>query len=149
MAASLFFSFSVPVAGARLRGSARTVISRRRFLMGGAVALAPIGAVVHAQEYKAQPAARVPRVGWLGGGVGRSASEHRESSQFKAFTHGLREHGHIVGQSVLVDVLTVRPGNVEQYPDLAARFVAEGVDIILAANPFSLAAATKATKTIP
>jgi putative ABC transport system substrate-binding protein len=118
-------------------------MNRRLFLSGSLLMLAgPLAA-------EAQRAGRVARVGWLGGGAGRSASELRESSQFKAFTDGLREHGHIVGQSVLVDVRTVGPGKVEQYPDLAARFVAEGVDIILAANPFSLAAAAKATKTIP
>ena len=118
-------------------------MKRRAFLAGAAALLAaPLAA-------EAQQVGRVPRVAWLGGGAGRPASEQRESAQFKALTDGLREHGQIVGQSVLVDVLTVRPGNVEQYPDLAARLVAEGVDLILAANPFSLAAATKATKTIP
>ena len=36
------------------------MISRRRFLMGGvAIGLAPIGAAAHAQEYKAQQAAKL------------------------------------------------------------------------------------------
>jgi hypothetical protein len=32
------------------------VISRRRFLTAGAIALAPLGAAAHAQQYKAQQA---------------------------------------------------------------------------------------------
>jgi putative tryptophan/tyrosine transport system substrate-binding protein len=119
-------------------------MDRRRFL------LTSLAGVLAAQaSAEAQQAGRVPRVGWLGGGGGRSAADLRESSEFRALTAGLREHGRIVGQNVFVDVRTVPPGKVELYPDLAARFVAEGVDMILAANPFSLAAATKATKTIP
>jgi hypothetical protein len=42
------------------------VISRRRFLTGAALALAPLGAPAHAQEYKAQQAGRVYRIGILG-----------------------------------------------------------------------------------
>ena len=41
------------------------MISRRRFLTGGAIALAPIGAAAHAQEYKAQQAGKVYRIGML------------------------------------------------------------------------------------
>jgi hypothetical protein len=42
------------------------VISRRRFLTGVAIGLAPIGAPAHAQEYKAQQqAGKVWRIGSL------------------------------------------------------------------------------------
>ena len=52
------------------------MISRRRFLMGVAIASAPIGVAAAAQEYKAQPGSgstprpgeRLPRVGYLGSG---------------------------------------------------------------------------------
>ena len=54
----------VPVAGARWRCSGRAV-SRRRFLTGVAVGLAPIGAAAHAQEYKAQQVGKVWRIGLL------------------------------------------------------------------------------------
>ncbi len=53
----------VPVVDPRLRGARRPVISRRRFLTGVAIGLAPMGAAAHAQEYKAQPAGRVYRIG--------------------------------------------------------------------------------------
>jgi len=41
------------------------VISRRRFLTGAAIALAPMGATAYAQEYKAQQPTKVPRIGYL------------------------------------------------------------------------------------
>src|SRR5204862_446686 len=65
VAASRGFSLIVPFAGAGLRASGRTVISRRRFLTGVALALAPTGAAATAQEYKAQQAGKVYRIGYL------------------------------------------------------------------------------------
>jgi len=41
------------------------VISRRRFLTGVAIGLAPIGAAAHAQEYRAQSERKIVRVGVL------------------------------------------------------------------------------------
>jgi len=114
------------------------MIDRRTFLgtVAGGLLAAPLAA--------AEQSAKLPRIGWLSGGyAGRPGSP-----AFKAFTEGLRESGYVVGQNVLVDVRT--PGDkVEQYPDLAAQLVTEGVDVILAANPHSIEAVIKATKTIP
>ena len=56
--------------------------------MGGAVALAPIGAAVHAQEYKAQQAGKVARIGYLS-----SSTSTAGDGVTKAFTGGLRDHG--------------------------------------------------------
>jgi len=87
---------------------------------------------------------KVPRIGWLSGPV----PAQPQSVALSAFTEGLRDAGYVVGQNVVLDVRT--PGEkVEQYPELAARLVTEGVDIIVAVNPLSLDAVTKATKTIP
>jgi hypothetical protein len=41
------------------------VISRRRFLTGAAITLAPMGAAAHAQEYKAQQPGKVGRIGFI------------------------------------------------------------------------------------
>src|SRR5213594_3625441 len=49
-----------------LRPGGRTVISRRRFITGSVIAVTPLGATAGAQEYKAQPAAKVGRLGFLG-----------------------------------------------------------------------------------
>ena len=39
------------------------MISRRRFITGFVIALTPLGATATAQEYKAQPAGKVVRIG--------------------------------------------------------------------------------------
>jgi len=107
-----------------------------------ALLAAPLGA-------GAQQAGKRPRVGWLSGGGGRSVSEHLQSPEYKAFAGGLRELGYVVGENVSVNIRLAAPDKVERYPDLAAQHVAEGVDVIFAANPYSLAATTRATRTIP
>jgi putative ABC transport system substrate-binding protein len=61
----------------------------------------------------------------------------------------LREVGYVIGQNVVVDARVPERDKPEQYQALAGQLVAEGVDVILAANPHSLAAVTNATKTIP
>jgi len=115
------------------------VIPRRAF-----IGILGLGLLAEPRRANAQAPAKAPRVGWLSGPAGA----RHGSPDFKAFTEGLRELGYVIGQNVVVDVRT--PGDkVEQYPDLAARLVTEGVDVILAANPHSIEAVIKATKTIP
>lgn len=95
---------------------------------------------------RAQTSAKLPRIGWLSGTFGA----RRDSPYFKAFTEGLRESGYVIGQNVLVDGRTPSAADkIEQYPELAGQLVANGVDVILGANPHSLDAVTRATKTIP
>ena len=113
------------------------VIPRRAF-----IGILGLGLLAEPRRANAQAPAKAPRVGWLSGPFGAQQG----SPHLKAFTEGLRELGYVIGQNVIVDVRT--PGDkVEQYPDLAARLVT--VDVILAANPHSLEAVIKATKTIP
>jgi len=57
--------------------------------------------------------------------------------------------GYVVGENLAIDVQTPDQDKVEQYPDVATRLVAAGVDVILASNPYAVEAAVKATKTIP
>jgi hypothetical protein len=64
------------------------VISRRRFLTGVAIGLAPMGAAAHAQEYKAQQADRVYRIGILGN---VPLSDPGSARLWGAFADGLRE----------------------------------------------------------
>lgn len=114
------------------------MIPRRVFVGTFGVAL-----LVMPRRAYAQPSAKAPRVGWLGRSAGRG------SPTFKAFADGLRDLGYVIGENVALDVRTPEQDKVEQYPDVAARLVAAGVDVILASNPYALEAATKATKTIP
>ena len=114
------------------------MMPRRAFVGTLAVALLAAPRRAHAQ-----PPAKAPRVGWLGRSAGR------ESPTFKAFADGLRDLGYVIGENLAVDVRTPEQDKVEQYPDVAARLVAAGVDVILAPTPHALEAATRATKTIP
>jgi putative ABC transport system substrate-binding protein len=83
------------------------------------------------------------RIGWLGRSAGK------ETPAFKAFAEGLHDLGYVIGENLVVDVRTPDQDKVEQYPDVATRLVAAGVDVILASNPYAVEAVTKATTTIP
>ena len=66
--------------------------------MGGAIALAPIGAAAHAQDYKAQQPGKIPRVGVLRPGNPPPGDfGHRE-----AFEGGLRDLGWTPGTNILI-----------------------------------------------
>jgi hypothetical protein len=71
------------------------MISRRRFTTGVVIALTPLGATASAQEYKAQQASKVYRIGVLG--LGQVTSEttgpQPQSRWVKALFDGLRERG--------------------------------------------------------
>jgi len=119
------------------------VISRRRFLTGAAIALAPMGATAYAQEYKAQQPGKVPRIGFLGT---RSLSDM--SPYLDAFRQGLRELGWVEGQNIVIDYRFAE-GRFDRLPDLAAELVRLKVDIIVALPTPGAVAAKNATKTIP
>ncbi len=127
--------------GAPATSAAVPVIPRRAFirtLAGGLLA--------QHRDVHAQAPAKVSRVGWLSGTYGARP----DSPYFKAFKASLRELGYVIDQNVLVDARTPSaPDKLEQYPELAGQLVTKGVDVILAANPYSLDAAIRATKTIP
>ena len=112
------------------------MIGRRAFASTMAATL--VGAYGSA---RAQTPTKIPRVGWLSGSgaiVG-----------YPAFLEGLREHGYVPEHNVLVDRRTPETGKFEQVPAVAARLIADRPDVILAANPHSLDAVFKATRTIP
>jgi putative ABC transport system substrate-binding protein len=113
------------------------MMDRRVFLSGS---LAFLG---RPRVTEAQPIAKVARVGWLGRSAGK------ESPTFKAFSDGLRDLGYVSGENVVLVVRTPDQDRVEQYPEVASRLVADGVDVILASNPYALEAATRATTVIP
>jgi putative ABC transport system substrate-binding protein len=109
---------------------------RRHFLTGLGVLLAsPLVA-------RAQPAEKVPRVGFL---LGFSPGPSREVD---AFQRGLRELGYIEGQNIAIEYRYAR-GQVERLPDLAAELVRLKPDVIVAPYTPPALAAKRATTTIP
>lgn len=119
------------------------MISRRRFLTGVAIALAPIGAVAHAQQYKAQQAGKVYRVGFLG-----YAATCDRPVAMTPFREGLRALGCIEGQNIVFECRGGSPTG-DRLADLAAELVRLKVDIIVTNGTASALAAKEATNTIP
>jgi putative tryptophan/tyrosine transport system substrate-binding protein len=110
-------------------------MDRRRFLLTslGGVLAAPLAT-------EAQPAGRVPRIGYLG---------TRTLSDFglDAFRQGLRDLGWVEGQNIGIDYRFAE-GRLDRVPD-AAELVRLKVDIIVAHSTPGAAAARNATETIP
>jgi putative ABC transport system substrate-binding protein len=92
----------------------------------------------------AQPLANIPRIGWLGG-----TSPAVNPAVLEAFRHGLREHGWVEGQNLVIEYRWAE-GRFERLPDLAAELVRLPVDVIVpvASDP-TIRAAQQATSTIP
>jgi putative ABC transport system substrate-binding protein len=125
------------------------VISRRRFLTGVAIALAPIGATAHAQQYKAQQAAKVWRIGILGYTLPTSDMVGPEPRHpiVNAFVRGLRDLGWVYGQQFATEPRGAE-AKVERFPSLIAELIGAKVDVIVAVAP-SQRAVKEATSTIP
>jgi putative ABC transport system substrate-binding protein len=115
------------------------MMERRTFLVmiSGGLLAAPLAA-------EAQPAGKVPRVGWLSASSRADASDRR-----RAFTEGLRDLGWIEGQNLLVEERWAE-GDYDKLTGQAAELVKLKLDVIVAAGPASvIRAAKQATSTIP
>jgi putative ABC transport system substrate-binding protein len=130
-------------ADARLRCSGHTVISRRCFLTGVAIGLAPIGAAAHAQENKAQQAGKIARIGYLTG-TNLAASPRLH----EAFRQGLRDLGYVEGRNLVIEYRSAE-GKLERLSALAAELVALKVDVIVAGGRPPALAAKQATSALP
>ena len=113
-------------------------MNRRTFIgsVAGSLFYAPLAA-------DAQPAARIPRVGYLAPSLSAEASRLIE-----AFRQGLRELGYVEGQNIALELRSA-DGRVDRFPVLAAELVALKVDVIVAGATPAVLAARQATGTIP
>lgn len=107
---------------------------RRRILQAGAALLAMPLAVA------AQPAAKVPRVGFLSPTVRGPRNE--------AFLQGLRELGYVDGRNVVVD-MRFADGHPERLAGLVQELIALKVDVLVVGATIGARAAKNATTTIP
>jgi putative ABC transport system substrate-binding protein len=94
-------------------------------------------------EVRAQQQGRVARIGYLG----LSAPEPTRANT-EAFEEGLREQGLLAGRNVEL-VQRWAHGSVDALSVLARELVALQVDVIIAGNNTAIAAAQRATATIP
>jgi len=114
------------------------MIDRRRFV--GALA----GSLVIARSIaEAQPAAKVYRIGFFLGATGESVA-----SLFDALKEGLRDLGYVEGRNVVFE-RRYADGHMERLPDIAAELVRLRVDVIVTGSSLHVAAARRATTTIP
>jgi ABC-type uncharacterized transport system substrate-binding protein len=92
---------------------------------------------------EAQTAGKVPTIGLL-----FPASEAASRTQDEAFRQGLREHGYVEGQNLMV-VRSYADGDPDCLAREASELVRSGVDILVAAASTAALAAKRATATIP
>jgi putative ABC transport system substrate-binding protein len=110
-------------------------LDRREFL--GVAALTLLAAPLAAG---AQPAGKVPRIGFL---TTRPGLPHE-----KAFRGGLRDLGYIEGQNIVIESRSMG-GNDEAAPAYMAEFVRLNVDVIVTWSTPAALAAKRATSRIP
>ncbi len=112
-------------------------MERRTFMamIAGGLLAAPLAA-------SAQQAAKIVRIGYLGGNL--AANPHFP----EAFRQGLRDLGYVEGRNLVIEYRYAE-GKPERVPALAAELVALKVDVIVAAATRHALAAKQATTTIP
>lgn len=110
--------------------------------LGLLVALA-LGAVAAPPVSRAQPAANIPRVGFLS-----AASLSSITARTDALRRGLRDLGYVEGQNVVID-WRAADDQWDRLPGLAAELVALKVSVIVTAEGPAAQAAHRTTRTIP
>src|SRR2546428_5220667 len=77
----------------------------------------------------AQPAGKVPKIGYLSSG-----SATQTARNFEAFTQGLRALGYIEGQHIALEPRYAH-GRLERLPAIAPELVPRPVDVLVAGGP--------------
>ena len=107
----------------------------------GAVAVAP--SLAGALLANAQPAARLPRVGFLG-----NSTAELEANLVGPFRQGLRDLGYQEGRNIMIEYRWAE-GRYERFPALIAELLAARVDVIVTAGTPASLAVKKATTSVP
>jgi putative tryptophan/tyrosine transport system substrate-binding protein len=115
--------------------------SRRQFLRGGVILTG--FSLLSARPVAGQQTAKVPRIGFLAVG-----SREGRAFMIEGFLRGLREHGYVEGQNIVIEYRFSEDRN-DRLPALAAELVAMKVQLILASGTPASFAAKEATSTIP
>jgi putative tryptophan/tyrosine transport system substrate-binding protein len=106
----------------------------------GCIVTLTLHMLVMSLAVEAQQPGKVWRIGLLGGDP--------ESPRGASFRQGLRALGYVEGQNIALEWRS-SGGNAERLPDLAAELVRLTVDVIVASDNPAIAAAQRATSTIP
>lgn len=105
----------------------------------GLIGVLAIGLLTGPLPAEAQPG-KVYRIGYL--------SNTRAGTTSEAFRRGLREHGYIEGQNLVIEWRFAQD-NIDRLAKMAAELVRQKVDVIATEGPPAPGAALKATRTIP
>jgi putative ABC transport system substrate-binding protein len=113
-------------------------MDRRTFVgaLAGALLTSPLAV-------EAQPAGKVPRIGYLGQ---NSAESGRD--QLAAFREGLRERGWVEGKNIAIET-RFADGKLDRLPALIAELIGLKVDVIVSTSSGTTWVAKDATKVIP
>jgi len=114
------------------------MLSRRGFLRTLSMSVLTVPLLA-----EAQPAGKVPRIGFLLGPAPDEGGPYVE-----AFRQGLRELGYVEGQNIAIEYRWAER-KYERLPALAADLVRMKVDVIVTTAPPVVMAAKQATRTIP
>jgi putative ABC transport system substrate-binding protein len=111
-------------------------MDRRAFLgtLAGGFLAAPLAA-------EAQQAGSTPKLGYLSNSGGHSVPDN-------AFMQGLRDLGYVEGRNLIIEA-RYTDGRSERFSEFAADLVRRGVQVIAAWSPAGVAAAKRATDTVP
>ena len=114
------------------------MLERRTFIgvIAGGILAAPLAA-------RAQQAAKVPRIGFLG-----NSTAALEVNLVGPFREGLGELGYAEGRNILIEYRWAE-GKYERFPALIAELIALKVDVIVTAGTPASLAVRKATTSIP
>ena len=99
--------------------------------------------VVNVSVAEAQQATKIPKIGYLNGGLLSGIA-----GRIEAFRQGLRELNYVEGKNIVIDWLSSE-GKGDRLPTLAAELVRRKVDVIVTAGGNPTRAAKVATSTIP
>ncbi|HSC65483.1 MAG TPA: ABC transporter substrate-binding protein [Caldimonas sp.] len=91
----------------------------------------------------AQPAKKVPRIGYLA-----AVSASADAPRLAAFRQGLRDLGHVEGQTVQIEYRH-ESADLQRLPEHAAELVRMNVDVLVAVTSNAAVAAKKTTSTVP
>jgi len=101
------------------------------------------GLVIARSVAEAQPAAKIYRIGYLTGTTAEPVAH-----MIRALDEGLRDLGYVEGRNIVFE-RRFADGRLERLPDLAAELVRLRVDVIVTGTNIQIAAAQRATATIP
>ena len=107
------------------------------------VAMLSLGTVGAPLTAGAQSSAKAPRIGVLSPGAVSTSSQLDA-----AFTQGLREHGYVEGQNIVME-RRFAEGRPERISEIAAELVRLKMDVIATSTDVAIAAVKQQTQTIP